>query len=203
MSASIKAIVFDLGNVLIPWNPRRLYRKIFKSEEEMEWFLANICTTPWNNMQDAGRDPADAIAELLPRHPDRADLIKAYYGRWDEMLGDPPEANVALLKEIKEKGCRLFALTNWPTGKFPAARAKLPELGLFDGVVVSSEVKMMKPSPGIFKFLLSRYGLDPAVTLFIDDTPAHIAAARALGINAIRYESPEQLRRELKAYNLP
>lgn len=197
-------MVFDLGNVLIPWNPRLLYRKLFGGDEKrVEWFLKNICTTEWNETHDAGRAFSDGVAELVVKYPEHAEFIEAYSARWDEMLGEPIAGNVALLEDLKKAGRGVYALTNWPAEKFPVARSRCPFLKLFEGVVVSGEEGVRKPSSEIFGILVSRYDLDPERTVFIDDVQKNVDAARSLGFRGIRCESPEQLRRDLALLGLP
>ncbi len=192
------AIVFDLGGVLIDWNPRYLYRKLFPGDEAgMEAFLAEVTTAEWNLQQDAGRPWDEAVEALAAEHPDRRELIAAFWHRWDEMLGGPIEPTVAIVDELRSAGHRLFALTNWSAETFPIARERYPFLGWFEGIVVSGEVRAAKPDERIFRHLLERYGLDPAQTLFIDDSRANVAAAAALGFETILFETPRQLRGRL------
>jgi 2-haloacid dehalogenase len=192
-------VVFDLGGVLIDWNPRHLYRKLFDDEEAMESFLAEVVTPDWNSQQDAGRPWADALEVLTAQHPEHRDLIAAYWHRWPETLGDAIEPTVAVLGELRDAGVRLFALSNWSAETFPIARPRYPFLEWFDGIVISGELKVTKPDPRIFRHLLERYGLDPAATVFIDDSIANVRAAEALGIVGLRFEDAASLRRELAA----
>lgn len=189
--------MFDLGGVLIDWNPRRLYRKLLPDAASVEAFLAEVCTAEWNYQQDAGRTCAEAVAELSARHPDRADLIAAYYGRWEEMLGGPLEGTVAILDELDAASVPLYALTNWSRETFPIARRRFPFLTRFRGIVVSGEERLAKPDPRIYRLLCDRYRLDPAGCIYIDDHLANVEAARAAGMTGIRFEAPEQLRHEL------
>jgi 2-haloacid dehalogenase len=191
------AVVFDLGGVLIDWDPRRLYRKLLPDAASVEAFLAEVCTADWNYQQDAGRTCAEAVAELSARHPDRAELIAAYYGRWEEMLGGALEGAVAILEELDAAGMPLYALTNWSRETFPIARARFPFLARFRGILVSGEERLAKPDPRIYRLLLDRYRLDPAGCIYIDDHLANVDAAHAAGMTGIRFESAEQLRREL------
>ena len=192
-----EAVVFDLGNVLVPWNPRNLYRKLFPGDAPgMERFLSGICTVPWNETFDMGRPFAAGVAELTGRHPDKADLIRAYDTRWEEMLGETIEENVRLMEELKSAGIRLYALSNWPREKLPAVRRR-PFYALFDGAVISSEAGIKKPSPGIFTTLISRFNLKPERTVFIDDSLANADAAGKLGFISILYLDPASLRVEL------
>jgi len=193
------AIVFDLGGVLVDWNPRHLYRRLFADEAEMERFLAEVASPAWNLEQDRGRPFADAIANLVRDHPDQADLIEAYWRRWPEMLGDPHRATVDVLDELRGTGLRLVALTNWSAETFPFAAPRYPFLGWFEAVIVSGAVKLVKPDPAIFQLLVDRYGMEPSRTVLIDDTIANVRAAKALGFRAIHFRSASGLRRDLVA----
>jgi 2-haloacid dehalogenase len=194
----VKAVVFDLGGVLIDWNPRYLYRQLFDGDEAaMEGFLRDITTQEWNARQDGGRTWAEAVAELVDRHPEQRDLILAYRERWDEMLGGPIAGTVDVLRELRDDGVPLYALTNWSAETFPLARERFEFLGWFRGLVVSGEIRLVKPDPAIFHHLLERFGLDAATTLFIDDHEPNVLAAQALGMHAIRFRDPAHLRTEL------
>jgi 2-haloacid dehalogenase len=196
--------VFDLGGVLIDWNPRHLYRTLFPGDDEaMERFLAEICTPAWNAQLDAGRPWPAAIEELTGRYPESRDLIAAYRERWEEMLGGPIEASVVILDELVEAGVTTYALTNWSAETFPIARARYPFLSRFRGIVVSGELGIIKPDPRIFLHLLDTFDLRPEATVFIDDSDANVEAAREIGLRAIRFHDPPGLRRELRAQGLP
>jgi 2-haloacid dehalogenase len=198
----ISAVVFDLGGVLIDWDPRHLYRTLFDDQAEMEHFLATVTTPEWNREQDAGRPWSEAIEELARRHPERRELITAYWERWHETLGDAIEHTVEVLDELRGTGVRLFALTNWSGETFPVARPRYPFLEWFEGIVVSGDERLIKPDPAIFEVLVERYGLEPATTLFIDDQPANVAAARELGFQALRFVDGASLRRDLRGLGL-
>lgn len=193
-------IIFDLGAVLIDWDPRYLYRKIFDTEEEVERFLATVCTFEWNEEQDAGRPLAEATEWLLARHPGYEKAIRAYYGRWKEMLGGDIEESVAILKRLKDSGkYRLYALTNWSAETFPVALEQFAFLHWFDGVVVSGEEKTRKPFPEIYQTLLKRFRVDPSGAFFIDDNIRNVEGARDCGIDAIQFHSPADLEAALKS----
>ena len=198
----ITAVVFDLGGVLIDWDPRYLYRELIEDEAEMEHFLATVTTPEWNRAQDAGRPWAEAVEELARRHPERRDLITAYWERWHETLGDALEQTVEVLDELRGTSVRLFALTNWSGETFPVARPRFPFLEWFEGIVVSGDERLIKPDPRIFEVLIGRYGLDPATTLFIDDQPDNVAAARDLGFIAIPFVEATTLRADLARLGL-
>lgn len=192
------AIVFDLGGVLIDWNPRYLYRQLFPGDEEgMEAFLAEVTTAEWNVQQDAGRSWEEAVETLAAEHPEHRDLIAAYWLRWGEMLGGAIEPTVEILAELRRTGIRLIALTNWSAETFPIARPRFAFLEWFEAIVVSGEVGVAKPDERIFRHLIDRHGLEPRSTLFIDDSEANVRTAASLDFRTIRYEHPQQLRSRL------
>jgi 2-haloacid dehalogenase len=191
-------VVFDLGGVLIDWDPRYLYRSVFEGDEEaMERFLAEVCTPEWNAQQDAGRPWAEAVEALAAEFPDHRAAIEAYWLRWPEMLGDAIGPTVEVLDELRRDGVRLLALTNWSGETFPFARRRYPFLEWFEGIVVSGDVRLAKPDPRIFRHLIERHELTPETTVFIDDSPGNVAAAGAAGMIAIRFADAAALRREL------
>jgi 2-haloacid dehalogenase len=203
LTPAVTAVVFDLGGVLIDWDPRYLYRSLFDGDEAaMETFLATVCTPEWNRRQDAGRSWSEAVAELVARHPDQRELIVAYHERWSETLGDAIEATVEILAELRATGIGLFALSNWSAETFPIARLRYPFLEWLDGIVISGEVGSAKPGAGIFEALLERHGLAAGEILFVDDTAENVAAAEALGIRSIRFTDGPALRRELVSLDL-
>ncbi|KAA2240059.1 HAD family phosphatase [Chitinophaga agrisoli] len=200
MQQQYTSIIFDLGAVLIDWNPRYLYNKIFTTPEETEHFLEHICTSDWNEEQDAGRALAAATELLVQQHPAFEDQIRAYYGRWQEMLGGVIEGTLAILQQLKESGrYKLYALTNWSGETFPIALTLYPFLGWFDGIVVSGHEKIRKPHPSFYQLLLDRYQIPAAEALFIDDNLRNIHGAEACGIDSIHFTSPEQLKQVLIA----
>ena len=191
-------VVFDVGGVLLQWDPRHLYRKLFAGDDAaMEHFLGNVCTEEWNERQDAGRTFADAAAELLPAHADKAHLIHAFGRRFDEMIPGALEETVDILRELKRAGVPLYAVTNWSAETFPSAQNRFDFFAEFDGIVVSGEEGVIKPDPRIFRILLDRYDIPAHAAVFIDDNPANAEAATNLGIHGIHFRSPQQLRREL------
>ncbi len=203
MSRAYRAAVFDLGAVLIDWNPRHLYRKLFDDEPAMERFLSEIYTLEWNAQMDAGRPFAEAIEELILHHPSEADLIRAVRERWAEMLHGPFDEVVAIVRELRSAGVPVYALSNWSAETFPLARECCPFLEELDGILISGEVGLIKPDPQIFRVFLERFELKPADIVFVDDSQANVDAARALGIESVRFESAEQTRRELKRLGFP
>ena len=198
-AAAVDAVVFDLGGVLIDWNPRHLYRKLFEDEAKMERFLSEVCSPVWNVTLDAGMSFDEGIAELLRRHPDEAHLIRAWKERWEEMLGGAIEGAVALLDELHAAGMPLYALTNWSAETFPIGRRHFPFLERFRDIVVSGQEKIVKPDPRIFELLVRRTGVAPERTVFIDDGERNVAAAARLGFRAVRFTDPESLRASLTA----
>lgn len=186
------SLIFDLGAVLIDWNPRQLYRKIFDNEAAIDHFLTHIATSEWNETQDAGRSLAEGTALLVEQHPQHEAPIRAYYGRWKEMLVGPIGGTVELLHQLKKQGhLKLYALTNWSAETFPIAVEEYPFLDWFDGIVVSGREGMRKPTPAFYELLLERYQIDRTQTLFVDDNLRNVNAAAALGIESIQFTTPE------------
>ena len=196
---SIHTIVFDLGGVLIDWNPEYLYRKIIADPAERTHFLENICTKEWNEQQDAGRPLQEATERLIEKHPAYEEQIRAYYGRWPEMLKGPIEETVEILQHfIESKKHQVYALTNWSAETFPVAQQRFEFLQWFEGIVVSGEENMKKPDPAIYRLLQKRYDIEPKHTLFIDDSRPNIEAAAGLGYKTIHFRCPQQLGMELR-----
>ena len=196
-AAGAQVVVFDLGGVLIDWNPRYLYRQLIEDEAAMELFLTEVCHAAWNEQQDRGRTFADAVEEAATRHPGQRALIEAYHHRWEEMLAGPIADTVAILAELKEAGHELHALTNWSAETFPIARERYAFLDWFATILVSGEHGLIKPDPRIFELLLERIGREADSCIYIDDNLKNVAAAGALGFAAVHFQSPEQLRDEL------
>lgn len=195
----IENIIFDLGGVLIDWNPRYLYSKIFKDDEEkMEWFLSHICTNEWNMEQDAGRSLQRGTDLLVKLYPKYKEEIIVYYQRWEEMLHGEIKDTVLilnLLNSLSEN--KLYALTNWSAETFPVALRRFPFLKLFDGIVVSGSEKTRKPYEKIYKILLDRYEIKAEKSLFIDDNKENVDTALQLGFHGIHFKSPQLLKAEL------
>ncbi len=194
-------VVFDLGGVLVDWDPRHLYRQLMP-EEDIDAFLDEIDFHGWNRAQDAGRGWAEAVDELAARHPHRRELIAAYAERYDEAIAGEVAGTVALLDELAARGSRLLALTNWSAETFPRARRRFPFLDRFEGIVVSGEEQVTKPDPEVFRRLLERYDVPPDEVVFVDDSAVNIEAARRLGMTALLFTGPEQLRGDLAALGL-
>lgn len=196
----IKNIIFDLGGVLIDWSPKYVYRTIFKTEEEVDWFLDNITTMEWNVEQDGGRLIADANKLLIDKFPEHKENILAYYGRWTEMLGGPINETLEILKQLVDsKKYRMLALTNWSAETFPVAIERYDFLSWFEGIIVSGTEKCKKPEAKIYNILLDRYNVNASECIFIDDNKDNIAKANELGIYGIHFESPQSLSQILNA----
>lgn len=203
MDRAVDAVIFDLGGVLIDWNPRHLYRTLFDDAAEMEAFLRDVCAPAWNLEQDRGRPWAQAIAELSAIHPDKAELIAAYRGRWHEMLKGPIAGTVAILEALHAADVPLYALTNWSAETYPYAEELYGFLGLFRGVVVSGRIGLIKPDREIYDHTIDRFGVVPARTVFIDDSAKNVAGAEAAGLRGLHFTGPEALARDLAALGLP
>jgi 2-haloacid dehalogenase len=187
-------VVFDLGGVLIDWDPRHLYRQLFDDPDEMESFLAEVTTAEWNGRQDAGRPWAEAIEILVAEHPERRELIEAFHRRWPEMLAGEIPGTVDVLAELRAAGVRLVALSNWSAEMFPVALERFEFLGWFEGIVISGEVGVNKPDQRIFERLAQQFGIEPQEAVFVDDSPANTDAAAKLGFYAIQFTGATALR---------
>jgi len=197
---NISTIIFDLGGVLIDWNPRYVFdENYFDSEEKRKYFFENICTSEWNEEQDAGRSIVEGTEILVSQYPEWESSVRDYYGRWTDMLRSSIPETVEILRELKDsKRYKLYALTNWQAGLFEIARVRYKFLKWFDGLVVSGEEKTRKPFPEFYQRLLDRYNVNPAEAVFIDDNHRNVLAAEALGIHSIHFHSPFQLRDALQ-----
>ena len=197
-------VVFDLGGVLVDWNPRHLYRKLFAGDEAaMEGFLATVCTHEWNRGQDAGRSFAEAARLLKERHPpEMAALIDAYGERFQEMIAGPIPGTLAILAELRGRGMPLYALSNWSAETYPPAVARFDFLGWFDGIVISGREGVIKPDPRLYQILLQRFAIDPRRAVYIDDVQANAAAAAAVGMHGIHFTTPGALRADLAELGL-
>jgi 2-haloacid dehalogenase len=190
----VNTIIFDLGGVLIDWNPRYVYRQIFKTEEEIDWFFNNICTADWNENQDAGYSIAKATEEKVIEFPEWEKEIRSYYGRWTEMLGNAIQETVDIFEKLrKNTDYNFYALTNWSAETFPVALERFEFLKWFDGIVVSGDEKTRKPYADFYQRLLDRYQVTASKSVFIDDNLRNVKAAESLGIKGIHYISPSQL----------
>jgi 2-haloacid dehalogenase len=201
--STVDAVVLDVGNVLIEWDPRALYRKIFLTsdgapdEERIDWFLTNICDSAWNIQQDLGRSIVEGNAALIRRHPEWRAEIEAYYARHGETIPGPINSTVTCMRDLRAAGMPVHGLTNFGRETFAMAQARFDFLNEFDGVVVSGEEGLVKPDPAIFTILTNRFKLTPARTLFVDDSQANIESANALGFQVHHFTDPGALRPHL------
>jgi len=196
---TIETIIFDLGGVLIDWNPKYVYREVFNGDEKkVDWFLDTICTMDWNVEQDAGRSFKDATELLVKQHPQYEEWIRIFYDRWEDMLGGPIQDSVLLLDKLKKANThQLYALTNWSAEAFPVALQRYDFLQHFEGILVSGEEKMRKPFPKIYELILDRYKLNAEKSVFIDDNMDNVLGAQKVGMKAIQYKNSQQLINEL------
>ena len=201
---TIKTIIFDLGGVLIDWNPEYLYLDIFGGDRvKMNAFFEHVCTMDWNENQDAGYPLAQATEDRIALFPEYEILIKKYYGQWEEMLGEAISGSVQVLKKLIENpNFRVVALTNWSAETFPVALKRFDFLHWFEGIVVSGTEKTRKPYPEIYQITLDRFNIAPSETLFIDDNLRNIKGAEAIGINGIHFSTPENLIKDLNNFKI-
>ncbi len=193
-----KIIVFDLGGVLLDWDPRHLYSRIFSDPEEMEYFLSEICSPAWNHQMDAGKPFQQAVAELKREHPEYAEQIEAFDARWVEMVGGEISGTVEILQDLKDGGIPLAALSNWSGDTFPRIRDRFPFLDWFQAIVLSGEAGVAKPDPEIYRVLLRKLDREAGDCLFIDDMDKNLHAAKGLGFDVLHFRSVEDLRRDLQ-----
>ena len=193
-NADVSTVVFDIGGVLVDWNPDHLYRKVIDDPDERRWFIENVVSNDWNHTMDAGRSVDDAIAELMATYPEHADLIDIWRARWPEMLGGEIPGTRALAEQLSESEVHVYALTNWSAETWPHGVGRFPFLGeIFEGVVVSGQEGVAKPDPAIFEILIGRFGLDPTQCAYIDDMPYNVEAATRLGFHAHRFVGADEL----------
>ena len=192
-----KTIVFDLGGVLIDWNPRHLYEKVFSDLDEMEYFLKEVCSLDWNSQMDVDKSFLDGIDELVPKFPQYEEQIRAYYLRWEETIRGEFPGTVKILRELKEAGFPLAALSNWSSETFPRVKDQYEFLSWFTPLVISGHIGYKKPDPEPFQILLHELKLDARDCVFIDDMEDNVQEARRQGFEGIQFSSPEQLRADL------
>ncbi|MGK0363363.1 MAG: 2-haloacid dehalogenase [Saprospiraceae bacterium] len=196
-------ILFDLGGVLIDWNPRYVFKHYFDDSKKMEWFLEKVCDSDWNEEQDAGRPLAEATAMKVAEFPEWETEIRAFYGRWEEMLGESIDGSVDILRSVRDNpNLRLYALTNWSAETFPVAQKRFEFLQWFEGIVMSGEEKTRKPFTDIYQIVIDRFGVNPVETIFIDDNLRNCQAAEAMGFNVIHFISPENTRTKLAEFQV-
>ena len=193
-----KIIIFDLGGVLLDWNPRNLYKEVFQVEKEMEYFLSAICSPVWNAKMDAELSFEEGIAELLPDYPEYAEQIRMYHTHWIKMLGGEIPESVSILRELHEAGIHLAGLSNWPEDKFTLIKDSYPFLEWFDPLVISGMVGVAKPDPAIYQILLQEAGVSPENCLFVDDMSGNIEEAARQGFETIQFDTAQNLRVELE-----
>jgi 2-haloacid dehalogenase len=194
----ITAVVFDIGGVLLDWNPRHLYRQLIDDPADMEDFLGQVCTPEWHLAHDLGADTEQSCAELASRHPEYAELIMAWAHRSEDMIAGQIDEVVDILAEVKGLGLDCYALSNMEPDTFELRSQRYPFFAMMDGYVISGIERVAKPDRKIFDILISRYGLDPRATVFVDDSPDNVAAAGEAGLVAIRYRTPGQMRSDLR-----
>jgi HAD superfamily hydrolase (TIGR01509 family) len=199
---AIRHVVFDLGQVLIRWDPEAPYRRLIPDEAARRRFLAEVCTHDWNLEQDRGRSWREAEDALIAEHPDEADLIRAFRANWWEMIPGAIEPNVAIVEDLMDRGADVTALTNWASDTYAEAEEHFPFLAKFRAVTVSGRVRLVKPDPAIYRHHAATYGLSPESTLFFDDNRHNVEGARALGWNAEQYVSTDTLITDLRRYGL-
>lgn len=194
----VRNIIFDFGAVLVDWNPHYVYDPYFGDTAKADWFLANICTAAWNKELDGGKPFAQGVAELSAKYPEWSKEIEMYHRDWIKMMGDAIPGMYELVKELKEKGYGIYGLTNWSDETFYLIDKRYPVFSLLDGMVVSGDVRLLKPDAAIFNCLLGKYGLKAEESIFIDDNAENVEGSIAAGIPAIRFNGAENLREELK-----
>ncbi|MFT6656862.1 HAD family hydrolase [Maritalea sp.] len=195
--------VFDLGGVFIDWNPMYLFRKLFDTEEDAQWFHDHVCTSLWNIEFDAGKSYAEGIQEKTNQFPQYFEQISAFDRRWHEMISGLIEGTIDIQNELIEAEIPTFAITNFSREKFHECLEKYEFLRKFDGIVVSGNERLIKPDYRIFHRLLDRYSLAPDQCVLIDDSFPNVTAARYLGMKAVHFENPAQARKELIEFGLP
>ncbi len=199
---NLKTIIFDFGGVLVDWNPRNLYKNYFPNPQEMEDFLQEVNFMEWNAQQDKGRKFSEGVQILSEQFPHRAALIRAFHENWIQSINGSIEGSVKILRELKAKKHPLYGLSNWSMETFPLTRSRFSFFDLFDGILLSGEVQLIKPDPAIYELCLQMANKSAQECLFIDDSPANISTAQTLGFDAIHFKSPEQLRNELEKRNI-
>jgi 2-haloacid dehalogenase len=203
MNSKIDTIIFDLGGVLVDWNPKYLYEKVFNTTEEVEWFLNNVCTSDWNIEQDAGRTIAEANALKIAEFPDYEKFIRMFYERWEEMFAGPIKESVEIQQKlIADKNYRVYALTNWSAEKWGKGKELFPFFNDFEGVIVSGQENTRKPFDNIYQLVLKKYSIIPENAVFIDDNFENTIGSSRNGIHSIHFKSPEQLKSDLKQLHI-
>jgi len=202
MTPEIRHIVFDVGKVLIHYDPDLPYARLIPDPAERRWFFDNICTHDWNVEQDRGRSWSDAEAILIEAHPAHAENIRAFRANWHEMVPHHYDGPVALMQQLIDAGHDVTMLTNFASDTFREAQKLYPFLRKPRGVTVSGDIGLIKPDTAIFERHAGDFGLAPAATLFIDDSPANVEGARSAGWQAIRFVDTETLKADLERFGL-
>jgi len=198
----IKSVIFDLGGVLIDWNPEYVYLDVFNgNKKKMNWFFKTICTEEWNLNQDAGYSLEKATNDLIKLYPNYKSYIEMYYGRWEEMLGGEIEKSVWILNKLVSQ-FEVYALSNWSAETFPVALKRFKFLNLFKDIIVSGKEKLIKPDPKIFELATVRFKVKPNETLFIDDNFNNIISAKKMNFITHHFKNPEKLIIDLKKYGI-
>lgn len=203
MANGVQAMVFDVGGVLLRWDPERIYERLIPDAAERHRFLAEVVTGSWNRQMDAGLPFAEGVARLTAEHPHHAALIAAFHHDWARAIGPQIDGTVALLHRLKDAGLPVYGLTNFSAETWPTAVGLYPVLTAFDDVIVSGRERLLKPDPAIYRLLTDRFGLDPHGVFFTDDTDENVVAARAAGWQAVVFRDPDQLRDDLRAAGAP
>jgi len=194
----IKAIVFDYGNVLLDWDAHRIFRPYFPGgDQDIDAFFAEVGFMEWHRQQDAGRSFGEAVAELSAKFPQYAHFLPDYDTRYADSISGPIAGSVAILQRLKQAGFALYGLSNYSAEKFEFDRPRYKFFDLFDDMVISGEVHLLKPDPAIYQVLLAKIGRTAEECVFIDDSLPNVTSARQLGFSAIHFHSPEQLEDEL------
>ncbi len=197
-ASSIDTVVFDIGNVLIPWDPRWLFRKLLPDDAAIERFMSETDFLAWNVAHDAGQPFAEGIVRHGQAFPHYRHLFEAFFERWEETIGAPIAGTVALARELRAAGHRTLALTNFSAETFPRALRLHPFLDEFEGILVSGRERLLKPDPAIYLRLCERFRVEPARALFIDDSLPNVEGARSIGMQGVHFVSVDQLRDELR-----
>lgn len=197
---NIQAVIFDLGGVVIEWNPATVYREMFSGDQEkVDDFLTRICNQDWNEQQDAGRSTTEGTAELVAKFPEWEKEIRAFYGRWIEMIRGPIPGTAAILDELAARGMPLYALSNWSAELFPLVRYKYREFDLFKKIFLSGDYGLIKPDERYYRIALREIGLPVENLIFIDDNPTNVAGAERLGLKSLLFKNADRLRADLIA----
>lgn len=194
----IKSVIFDFGNVIVPWNPRRLYDKYFGDKEKSDWFVRTVCPMEWHSQVDRGVPVAEAVAQRTALFPEWKREIELYFEQWEQMFAPETEGISAYITRLKDRGFKVYGLTNWSAELFPRTENDYPAFNLLDGMVISGAEKLLKPEKEIYLRLLDRYGLQAGECIFIDDNPANVEGARELGIHSVTYVNLEQAEQDVE-----